>query len=638
MLQKLRDQTQSAGFKVIVAVLVFALAFFGFGAFNIFAPGDPTVANVNGDEITQSALLGEVERERRRLLAGLGDELDMDALDPLAMQGAALEGLIARTLLGQMADAFGLAASPAQVDAVILADPGFQIDGAFNADLYRRGLSAMGFTPTGYQAELATRIRNDQLRNAIQGSAFAASWERSAFIRLLGQQRDLAWLPFAAAQFSADVQLDEAEVELYYQEHEAEMLSEESVSASYVELSWTLLLDDPSIDISDNDLRREYEADKAAAADEEQRSSAHILLRTGDERSDDQAIAELQELKTRIEQGESFAELAEAHSEDPGSASAGGALGSVGRGVFDPAFEAALWALQEEGELSAPVQSAFGYHLIRLDGVSKADFPSFAEQSDGLRQRLREAAARDLFADRVRELDNLAFEQNDSLDGIAEALGLEAQTAANITRGMGPGPFVEQSLRDALFAPDVLEDGYNTAAVEFGDARAVVARVSEHRPPALRPFAEVRGEIQALLVERAAQEALQEAHAAALARLQAGESVSAVARDYGLIWENVERARRTDPGVPGAVREAAFALPRPAAGGKSLGVAELEEGGRAIVTVTRVVEGDSATLSDAEVDALSNLLLDFRRQLDFEAIYQSYRASADISRPESQLE
>lgn len=638
MLQKLRDQTQSAGFKVIVAVLVFALAFFGFGAFNIFAPGDPTVAEVNGDEITQSALLGEVERERRRLLAELGDEVDLEALNPLAMQGAALEGLIVRALLGQMADAFGLATSPAQVDAVILKDPGFQIDGAFNPELYRRGLSAMGFTPTGYQAELAARIRNDQMRSAIQDSAFAASWEQSAFIRLLGQHRDLAWLPFAAVHFSADVQLEDADVELYYQEHEAEMLSEESVSASYVELSWSLLLDDPSIDVSENDLRREYEADKAAAADEEQRSSAHILLRTGDERSDEQAIAELQELKARIEQGESFAELAEAHSEDPGSASAGGDLGSVGRGVFDPAFEAALWALQEEGDLSAPVQSAFGYHLIRLDGVSKVDFPSFAEQQDGLRQRLREAAARDLFADRVRELDNLAFEQNDSLDGIAEALGLQVQGAADITRSMGSGPFMEQSLRDALFAPDVLEDGYNTAAMEFGDARAVVARVSEHRPAALRPLAEVRGEIQALLVERAAQEALQEAQAAALARLEAGESVSAVAEDYGLAWQNVERVRRTDARVPSGVRTAAFALPRPVAGGKSLGVAELEDGGRAIVAVTGVQEGDSTTLSDAEVDALNNLLLDFRRQLDFEAIYQSYRASADISRPESQLE
>ena len=637
MLQKLRDQTQSAGFKVVVAVLVFALAFFGFGAFNIFAPGDPTVASVNGEDITQGVLLGEVERQRRRVLAELGDQADRDALDPLAMQDAALDGLIVRTLLGQMVDDFGLAASAAQVDAVILEDPGFQIDGAFNADLYRRSLSAMGFAPTGYQEELAARITNDQMRGAIESSAFTTDWERRAFARLMGQQRDLAWLPFTVAHFSADVQLEEADIEMHYQEHEAEMLSEEMVSVAYVELSWEQLLNDPSIDISEDDLQREYEADKAAAADDEQRSSAHILLRTGDERTDDQAIAELQDFKVRIEQGESFADLAETHSEDPGSASQGGDLGPVGRGVFDPAFEEALWALQEEGELSAPVKSAFGYHLIRLDGIKKVDFPSFAELGDGIEGRLREAAARDIFADRVRELDNLAFEQNDTLDGIVETLGLAKRTAADLTRGRGPGPFSEQSLRDALFVPDVLQDGYNTAALEFGDSRALVARISEHHPPALRPLDEMRGEIQALLVDRAARQALQKAHAAALARLEAGERVSAVADDYGLAWQTAERAHRTDPQVPAAVLEVAFALPRPAGGGKSLGVAELEEDGRAIVTLTLVTQGDIAALPDTEVGALDQLLLGFSRQLDFAAIYQSYRASADISRPEPQL-
>ena len=630
MLQKLRDQTQSLGFKIIVAVLVFALAFFGFGAFNIFAPGDPTVASVNGEDITQGALLAEADRQRRRLMAELGDDPAPDSIDPLALQTQALEGLITRSLIDQMVEDLDLAASSAEVDAAVLADPGFQIDGKFNQEFYRRALSAMGYTPAGYLADLASRISANQLRLALVDTALAADWESALFVRLLDQRRDLAWLPFTVARFSEDVTVDAADIELHYAEHEAEMMTDEKVDVAYVELSWEQLLDDPSIDIGEADLQREYEADKAAAADREQRRSSHILLRTGEERSDEEAMRLLEGFRERLLAGEPFAELAENHSEDPGSAAVGGDLGLVGRGIFDPAFEEALWQLQE-GEISPPVKSAFGYHLIRLEGVEVEEFPDFAEKRQEIEQRLREQAARDLFADRVRELDNLAFEQNESLAGIEEALGLERQVVEGVTRSSG-GVFASDELREAVFAPDVLEDGNNTAAIEQGDDRAVVARVLSHQPRQLRPLADVRPEIEALLVRQSARQALAEAHGSALARVEAGESTAAVADDYGLSWQTVESARRADERVPAAVLEAAFAMPRPPEDGKSVGFASLNEEGEAVVTVTRVVEGDAAALADAELDGLRQLLLARGQRLDFEALYQSYLADADISR------
>ena len=630
MLQKLRDQTQSLGFKIIVAVLVFALAFFGFGAFNIFAPGDPTVASVNGEDITQGALLAEADRQRRRLMAELGDDPAPDSIDPLALQTQALEGLITRSLIDQMVEDLDLAASSAEVDAAVLADPGFQIDGKFNQEFYRRALSAMGYTPAGYLADLASRISANQLRLALVDTALAADWESALFVRLLDQRRDLAWLPFTVARFSEDVTVDAADIELHYAEHEAEMMTDEQVDVAYVELSWEQLLDDPSVDIGEADLQREYEADKAAAADREQRRSSHILLRTGEERSDEEAMRLLEGFRERLLAGEPFAELAENHSEDPGSAAVGGDLGLVGRGIFDPAFEEALWQLQE-GEISPPVKSAFGYHLIRLEGVEVEEFPDFAEKRQEIEQRLREQAARDLFADRVRELDNLAFEQNESLAGIEEALGLERQVVEGVTRSSG-GVFASDELREAVFAPDVLEDGNNTAAIEQGDDRAVVARVLSHQPRQLRPLADVRPEIEALLVRQSARQALAEAHESALARVEAGESTAAVADDYGLSWQTVESARRADERVPAAVLEAAFAMPRPPEDGKSVGFASLDEEGEAVVTVTRVVEGDAAALADAELDGLRQLLLARGQRLDFEALYQSYLADADISR------
>ncbi|MYH15461.1 MAG: hypothetical protein F4149_09830 [Gammaproteobacteria bacterium] len=628
MLQRLRDQTQSTGFKIIVAVLVFALAFFGFGAFNVFAPGDPTVASVNGDDITQGALLQETEREKRFLLVEGGESAD---LDPLGMQSRALERLITRSLLEQIVDDLDLTAAPSRVNAAVVADPGFQIDGQFNEDIYRRGLSAMGFTPTEYMAALSKQMSSDQLQRAIADSVFATDWETRSFARLMGQRRDLAWLPFTVTHFSEGVAVDAAEVETYYHEHQTELMTEETVDAAYVELAWDQLLDDPSIEITEADLEREYAADKAAAEADEQRRSSHILLRTGDERTEAQAIALLEDISARITAGASFAELAETYSEDPGSAQLGGDLGAVGQGIFDPDFEAALWAL-DVGELSPPVKSAFGYHLIRLDGIETVEFPAFSEQRATLEERLRRAAAEELFTERLRELDSLAFENNDSLGAVAEAFGLEVQRVEGVSRTVGDAVFADADIREALFAADVLLDGNNTAALEYGANRAVVARVDEHHAAALKALDEVRPEIEALLVERAAQDRLAEAHEAALVRVRAGDSVAAVADEHGLAWETLEAAARTDPRPPPQVMEAAFTLSRPEEGGKSVGVAGLGSGGKAIVTVTRVVEGDVSTLADSELDGLRQLFVTRSETLDYEALYQGYLADADISR------
>ena len=628
MLQRLRDQTQSTGFKIIVAVLVFALAFFGFGAFNVFAPGDPTVASVNGDDITQGALLQETEREKRFLLVEGGESAN---LDPLGMQSRALERLITRSLLEQIVDDLDLTAAPSRVNAAVVADPGFQIDGQFNEDIYRRALSAMGFSPTEYMAALAKQMSSDQLQRAVADSVFATDWETRSFARLMGQKRDLAWLPFTVTHFSEGVAVDAAEVETYYDEHQTELMTEETVDAAYVELAWDQLLDDPSIEITEADLEREYAADKAAAEADEQRRSAHILLRTGDERTEAQAIALLEDISGRITAGESFAELAETYSEDPGSAQLGGDLGAVGRGIFDPDFEAALWAL-DVGELSPPVKSAFGYHLIRLDGIETVEFPPFSEQRATLEERLRRAAAEELFAERLRELDSLAFENNDSLGAVAEAFDLEVQKVEGVSRTVGDAVFADADIREALFAADVLLDGNNTAALEYGANRAVVARVDEHHAAALKALDEVRPEIEALLVERAAQARLAEAHEAALVRVRAGDSVGAVADEYGLAWETLEASARTDPRAPPEVMEAAFTLSRPEEGGKSVGVAVLGSGGKAIVTVTRVVEGDVSTLADSELEGLRQLFVARSETLDYEALYQGYLADADISR------
>ena len=632
MLQKLRDRTQSLGFKIIVAVLVFALAFFGFGAFNVFAPGDPEVASVNGEEITRGMVEVETERQRRRILLQAGGEIDPESIDSLALQQASLEQLIGRTLLDQSVADLGLQATKAQVDDLVAGDPNFQVDGRFSESLYRRAVSALGYTAPEYLEEMASLLRVNQLREAVAETAVLPRWETRLLNGLMNQSRDIAYLPFTVERFSEGIEIEPDEVRTHYDEHEAEFMTEEAADVAYLELNWRMLRDDPGIDIDQEQVRSEYETDKANAGGEELRSSSHILLQVTDERSDEEAQARLGEIRERIEAGESFADLAREYSEDPGSGAAGGELGSVGKGIFDPEFERVLWSLEDDGQISEPVKTQFGYHLIRLDGVEMQAYPTFEEQRAGIEQRLVENAARELFKDRVRELDNLAFEMNDSLDAIAETLELEVQRAEGVTRESGEGIFVDAELRDALFEADVLLNGNNSPALEFGDGRALVARVSEHHPPVVKPFAEVEERIGGLLVERAARQALLAARSDALRQIREGASVTDVADAHGLEWETFELASRGGGAAPAEVTAAAFALPKPPEGGRSVGEASLGEEGEALVTVTRVVDGDLAAVSEVELDTMRGYFASRGGTLDFAALQAALNADADIGR------
>ena len=632
MLQKLRDRTQSMGFKIIVAVLVFALAFFGFGAFNVFTPGDPEVASVNGEEITRSMVEVETERQRRRILLQLGDEMDPQAIDPLALQQASVEQLIVRTLLDQAIDELGLQASQSQVEEIVASDPNFQVDGRFNENLYRRGVSALGYSAPEYLEELAALLRLNQLSQTIADTAVLPPWETRLLNGLMNQARDIAYLPFTVEHFNEGVEIAPDEARIYYDEHEAEFMTDEAVDVAYLELSWQALQDDPGIDIDEARVRSEYEADKANAGGEELRSSSHILLQVTDERSDEQARNRLNDFRERIESGESFADLAREYSEDPGSQAAGGELGSVGKGIFDPDFEQVLWDLEEDGQLSEPVKTQFGHHLIRLDGVEIRPYPGFEEVQADIEQRLLEAEARALFEDRVRELDNLAFEMNDSLDGIAETLELEQRRTGGVTRESGEGIFVNAELRDALFQADVLLDGNNSPAVEYTDGRAVVARVREHYPPVAKSFAEVEQAIGESLIEQAARQALFAARSDALRQIRDGASVTDVANSHGLDWETFELATRAGGTAPADVLSAAFALPRPPEGGRSVGTASLGVEGEALVTVTRVVDGDLAAVSDQELETMRAYFASRGGTLDFAALQAALDADADIER------
>lgn len=636
MLQKMREQTQGLGFKIVVGLLVFVLAVFGFGGFNLFAGGDPQVASVNGSDITQAQLMNEAQREQQRMAARFGPDFDPSLIDPATLQAQVLNRLISQELLSQKAEALGLGAARGLVDQSIIDNPNFQLDGQFHEETYRRTVRLLGFSPQGFVDETRRALKLEQLSTSVTNSALLPEWELRSAAVFLGQKRDLAYLAFEPESFAKTVTVSDEDVERHYEEHQSQYMTAETVNAQYVSLSWRDLANDPSIVVEEEAVVAVYEADKAAAADnQEQRDSSHILLRVTDERDEEATREALQQIAADVAAGADFNAIAQERSEDPGSKLQGGSLGPIGKGVFDPAFEEALWALDAPGDLSEPVKSAFGYHLIRLDEIKVEPVATLDERRAEIEEQLREEQARALFDARFRELDNLAFENPDSLTPVAEALGLTLQSAAGVTENTGPDVFAEAEVRTALFSSEVLDDSANSAALQLEDDRAVVVRAQERFAPEQRPLADVAEEIKSTLTQESAQSALTSAFNEALEAVRAGTAVGSVAAQHSLQWQRFAAVTQSGTeGVPSTVRTAAFDLPAPTVAEKSVGRAELPGGGLAVVTVTRVVPGDWASMSEVERDGLQRYMADRTSRLDFVSMYLSLEEEAKIVRPE----
>ena len=641
MLQKLRDQTQSTGFKILVGAIIVVLTLFGFGATNLFMAGDPEVARVGDYSLTQNALAVEMERERRRILAQMGPDFDASSIDPLQLSDYVTQQVVSRQVLYQTADDLGLEVPPEIVNETLVASDVYQVDGQFNEGVYRQSLNMMGFTPVEFLNEFTNAISSEKVRDAVAMSTSMTDWELGEIIRVVNQTRDFAYLPLSVESYLDQVEVTQEDVEIRYDEESSQFMTELAVNVSYISLSVDDLVGDESIVVEEADIVSLYEDEKASSLRAEQRASSHILIQVNDDRDDATANELITEISTRLKEGEAFEALAAELSEDPGSAQSGGKLDPVGKGIFDPAFEDALWALSDLGEVSAPVKTDFGYHVIRLDGIEQEDYPSLETQREELVQKVRRGMAAELFAEQARVLEDSSYDEQTSLDQTADASGLEVKVVERVTESSPPeGLLSRPNVMSAIFSDDVLA-GNNSNGIVLGEEGIVFVRVDEQFPHELKPLEEVADDFRATLEREATLVLIDEHKAQGIARLEAGESVTEIANSLGSNWISVDRAYRSPrtpeaAQVPAAVLNEAFSLARPVPGERSVGVAEYSEGA-ALVTVTAVTQGDINATAQAEVAEFRRVVEGRSGRLELQGFLQAAENELGVERPAPSL-
>ena len=623
VLQKMRAGAQGIFAKVLVGLIVFVLAVTGFGAIQLFSGGEPIAATVNGDDITERELDVETDRERAVQRNRLGGEVSDELLDRLVDRRAVLESLIVNALVQQFADDLDLSVSERAVQQHIRSSFA-GIDG-FDDATYRNWLAGLGHTPSSYQAEQAAGLLQNQVSTTLGETTFVTQRELMRYARILGQRRDVAYLLFDVDTFAAEVEVAEAEIEEHYGNFLDDYMTEEMFDFDYVRLLRAPF--EADVVIEETAVELAYQ-DEIAAMPEPGRRAAHILLEVNDERSAEDAIAVLSEVRrTIIEEGADFEERAGEVSED--SADEGGDLGIVQKDILPAALEDALWALAP-GKVSMPVETEFGVHLIKFVEMEEVAIPSLAERAVAIEADLRSQEADRLFEEKLREVDELAFEDGDTLNGLSERYDLEIETFEGATRSSRAGIFEDLAVRQAAFGDEVLVEGYNSLAVATADA-AVVVRLRQRHLPTERPLDEVREEIRESLALERARRLAEDAAFDALGQLADGATPTELADTTGIAWQRADSMERTDPSVPAEVRATAFEMEAPVQGERESDVAALADGSRALVVLSNVALRDYAAMSEADRNTLARSLEQFVASQGLAALIRTLRADASIS-------
>lgn len=527
--------------QIVLGLMIIPFAFFGLESYTRSMGGKDAVATVDGVGISQREFAEELRLQQERLRAAFGRGIDAEALDTPESRRALIDSLVSQRLVADAAVRAGLSVSDGTLRETIAAIPAFQADGAFSKSNYEALLRAQNMTPQMFEARMRYDMSLAQLSRAIAESALVSRTVTERLAALQAQRREVSEALVAAQPYLAQVKIAEAQSRAYYDANPAEFRVAERVRAEFVVLSVEALgRQDP---VSEAELRAAYEARAAQYRVEEQRRASHILVKTQAEA--DQVAAEARKAPSR------FAELAQKHSQDPGSAAKGGDLGYFGRGMMVPAFEKAAYA-QKEGEIGVPVQSDFGWHVIRVTGLQAAKARSFEEVRAELSAELGRQKGARRFAESAEVFSNMVYEQSDSLKPAAERFKLAPQTSGWITRLPSPeaGVLANAKLLGALFAGDLINTRRNTDAVEVAPNVLVAARVLEHQPQAQRQFEEVRAAIEQNLRAAEASRLAQKDGEAKLAALRKGA-------DAGLAWGAPKAVSRRSPqAVPaGALRQ-----------------------------------------------------------------------------------
>lgn len=597
MLQAIRDKLTGWIVWFVVGLIVVPFAFWGIESFRT-GGADPVVAKVGDQEITQSQFHNAYEQRYQQFQAMMGERFRADQFDQNRFRQAVLDDMTQESMLRQFVRKSGYRANDAELFKYISTIPAFQQNGQFSKDAYLAALSRQGMKPEHFETQLRDSLELEQMREAVVQTAFITESDAALAHRLSSEERALAYITFDFNKYLDQINPSNAQIRSRYETDKAKYMAPERIKLAYVELAADNLpkAAPPPADV----LQVIYNAEKESRfTTAEERRARHILISFGADKA--AAKAKCEKLAEQIKKGGNFAEIAKANSDDTGSKAQGGELGWIKHGQMVEKFEKALYALKPN-EISEPVETEFGWHLIQAEEVKPARVRPFddpavrAELTEIYINREREKR----FQEQTEKLEQLAFENPASLDAIVKALGLTVQATDWFTRAGGPnGITANDAIKQSAFSKEVVSDGDNSKPITLAPGKVVVIRKAEYEAPRQKTLEEMTEAVRADLKADAAKTKAQLEAQQMAAAVRAGQPVAELAMARGVSVKSVGYVKRDNTVEDRAVIETLFRMPRPKAGDSTAQDIRLANGSVAVVVLSGIKDAEPAKPDEA---------------------------------------
>jgi len=626
MLQAIRDRVTGLVAIFILGLLAVPFVFFGLDSYIQAVPAN-AIAQVGDSEITVSEFETEFARERQNRRQQLGDAYDELAFNSPQSRREFLEGMIDRELLLQHAREIGMSISPNTKAQIIRDVPAFQVNGQFDPQVYATQLAATGQTPAAFERDLAADLLVQEVPAGVSGSVVVTDRDVDRWLQVQLETRRITYGTVDSQPFREQVEVGDDQIESFYADNTGQFMRPEQISVEYLVLDTNEMV--ALAELNDEEIRQRYEATQARFMTAERRRASHILITSGSERSDEEALELAESIRARVDEGEEFSTLAEEFSDDPGSAGQGGDLGWIEPGVMMPEFEESLYSLAP-GEVAGPIETDFGWHVIQLQNIEAPRGQSLDEARSEIVEEIRVERADDLFIELRERLIDLVYADPTGLSAIAGDLELPLETAGPFSRFNAEGVLAEPQVLEAAFSDMVLMEREASEPIEIGPNRAVVVRVTDYQPSEPRPLDAVRGEIEDRLVREGARESAREYAAELMAQVEQGEAtLEQVLEAEGMSVESSAATRRSFE-LGGPVLEELFRLPRPAPDQNLMRVIPNGQNWM-LVRLESVEPGNADEAGDAQRQSAQQQITIARASREFDGLLQWLRANTEVN-------
>jgi len=620
MLHFIRERAQGWVAWFIVGLITIPFALWGVNSY-ITGPSDIVVASVNGEPIKQAEFQRSLKQYRERMREMMGDDFEPSLFDNEMTKQNVLNGLIEQKLLFSTNKSLGQYVSDGYINMAIQQTKAFQVEGKFDTERYKMLLARAGFSPTSYENQLRTDLMIKELGNSIKRTATTTKYDVDNLLRIEKQKREIAYGVIDASPIAAGIVISEEEAEAFYKKQKSQYTTPERVSIDYIELSVEELAS--TLDVSETVMEQFYTDNKGQFMSPEQRQASHILIE-GDSK---EAIKILTAVEYRLSQGEDFSSVAKELSQDPGSAQEGGDLGSFQRGIMEPAFENAVFSLDNVNDVSSIIKTDSGHHLVKLTGIVNSVGKDFSAVRKEIENNIRGQEAEQLFFEQAEKLAELSYENPDSLVLASEELALKIKTSKLFTREGGEGITADKNVVNIAFTDEVLLEGLNSTVIELTDSHMVVLHRNEHVLSGQLPFDVVSDDIKLKLKAQSAKNKATEVGEKLLEKVEDGTDVKSLFSKYE--WHETVLIERSENTIDREILDEVYGMEKPNENSIYHGFTD-RNGNYVLIRLTAVIEGGLDDASKEDRDGLSSYLVQHYGDSELRAFIESLKAESDI--------